>query len=59
MFWFLVDMMEVNMYIMYLSRATKEPNPISQSMIHLQFKTALAEALLRSWNAAWMLVMWN
>jgi hypothetical protein len=49
-FWFLIDMTEVNMYVMYLSRAAEGPNPISRPMTHLQFKTALAEALLRSWD---------
>jgi hypothetical protein len=49
-FWFLIDMTEVNMYIMYLSRAAEGPNPIPQPMTHLQFKIALVEALLRSWE---------
>jgi hypothetical protein len=38
------------MYIIYWSQATEGPNPISQPMIHLQFKIPLAEALLRSWE---------
>jgi hypothetical protein len=49
-FWFLIDMTLVNMYIMYLSRAAERPNPISQPMTHLQFKTALVEALLLRWE---------
>jgi hypothetical protein len=49
-FWFLIDMTEVNMYIMFLSRATKGRNPIPHPMSHLQFKTALAEALLCNWE---------
>jgi hypothetical protein len=44
-FWFLIDMTEVNMYIMYLSRTTEGRNPIPKPMTHLQFKIALAKAL--------------
>jgi hypothetical protein len=49
-FWFLIDMTEVNMYIMYLSRAAEGQNPIPNPMSHLQFKTALVGALLRNWE---------
>jgi hypothetical protein len=41
-FWALLDIMEVNMYIMYLDRYKQGPNPVT----HLKFKTTLCEALL-------------
>jgi hypothetical protein len=43
-------MTDINIYIMYLSRAVQGPNLVSQPMMHLQFKTELAEALLHSWE---------
>jgi hypothetical protein len=49
-FWFLIDITEVNMYVMHLSRTVEGRKPILQPMFHLQFKTALAEVLLRSWE---------
>jgi hypothetical protein len=48
--WFLIDMTEVNMYIMYMSHVAEGRNPIPHPMSHLQFKTALAEALLCNWE---------
>jgi hypothetical protein len=49
-FFALLDMTEVNMYIMYLSSCTSGRNPVPRPMIHLQFKTTLCESLLEGWT---------
>jgi hypothetical protein len=48
-FFALLDITEVNTYIMYLDRCKQGPNPVKTPMIHLQFKNALYEALLHGW----------
>jgi hypothetical protein len=48
-FFALLDITEVNIYVMYLDRCKQGPSPITQPMTHLQFKNALCEALLVGW----------
>jgi hypothetical protein len=48
--WALVDITEVNIYIMYLDRCKQGPNPVAHPMTHLKFKTMLCEALLLGWG---------
>jgi hypothetical protein len=48
-FWAMLDVTEVNMYIMYLSRCKEGRNPIRHPMNHLEFKVALCKALLHGW----------
>jgi hypothetical protein len=48
-FWALVDITEVNMYIMYLDRCKQGPNLVAHPMTYLKFKTTLCEALLLGW----------
>jgi hypothetical protein len=48
-FFALLDISEVNSYIMYLDRCKQGPNPMTIPMTHLQFKNALCEALLVGW----------
>jgi hypothetical protein len=45
-FFTLLDIIEVNIYVMYLDRCKQGPSPVTQPMTHLQFKNALCEALL-------------
>jgi hypothetical protein len=45
----MLDVMEVNIYIIYLDRCRQGPNPVRRPMTHLQFKNALCEALLLEW----------
>jgi hypothetical protein len=45
----MLDVTEVNIYIMYLDRCRQGPNPVRHPMKHLQFKNALCKALLFSW----------
>jgi hypothetical protein len=49
-FFALLDITEVNMYVMYLDRCKQGPNPVKSPMTHLRFKTAFCEALLRGWS---------
>jgi hypothetical protein len=49
-FFALLDITEVNMYIMYMSRCATGPHPVERPMTHLQFKIALCEALLQGWT---------
>jgi hypothetical protein len=37
------------MYIIYLDQCKQRPHPTRRPMIHIQFKTALCEALLEGW----------
>jgi hypothetical protein len=46
----LLDITEVNMYIMYLDRYKQGPNPVTHPLTHLQFKTKLCEVLLHGWK---------
>ena len=48
-FFALLDITEVNIYIMYLDRCRQGFNPKKYLMTHLQFKNALYEALLVGW----------
>jgi hypothetical protein len=48
-FFALLDITEVNVYIMYLDRCQQGPNPVRHPMTHLQFKNVLCEALLDGW----------
>jgi hypothetical protein len=48
-FWAMLDVTEVNMYIMYLARCKEGPNPVRRPMNHLEFKVALCKALLHGW----------
>jgi hypothetical protein len=48
-FFALLDITEVNIYIMYLDRCKQGPNLKKNPMMHLQFKNALCEALLVGW----------
>jgi hypothetical protein len=48
-FFALLDIIEVNIYIMYLDRCRQGPNPKKYPMTHLQFKNALCKALLAGW----------
>jgi hypothetical protein len=45
----MLDITEVNIYIMYLNRCHQGRNPVCRLMIHLQFKNTLCEALLLGW----------
>jgi hypothetical protein len=49
-FWALLEITEVNMYIMYLDRYKQGLNPVTHPMSHLKFKTTLCEALLIGWQ---------
>jgi hypothetical protein len=49
-FFSLLDITEVNIYIMYLDQCKQGPNLVISLMTHLQFKTALYEALLVGWT---------
>jgi hypothetical protein len=49
-FFAMLDIAEVNSYIMYLSRCAEGPNLEARPMKHLQFKTVLSEALLDGWR---------
>jgi hypothetical protein len=48
-FWALVDITEVNMYIMYWHACKARSNKVPNPMNHLEFKNALYEALLLGW----------
>jgi hypothetical protein len=48
-FFALLDITEVNIYIMYLDRCSQGPSPVRHPMTHLQFKNTLCEALLVGW----------
>jgi hypothetical protein len=48
-FWALVDITEVNMYIMYKHACHGRRNEVPSPMSHLEFKNALCEALLIGW----------
>ena len=53
MFFFLLDLIVVNMYIIYLHcfhNVSKEQGFKKLPMIHLQFKLGLCEALLLRWE---------
>jgi hypothetical protein len=45
----LLDITEVNIYIMYLDQCKQGPNSKKNPMMHLQFKNAFCEALLAGW----------
>jgi hypothetical protein len=45
----MLDVTEVSMYIMYLSRCKEGRNPVTLPMSHLEFKVALCKALLQGW----------
>jgi hypothetical protein len=45
----LLDITEVNIYIMYLDRCKQVRNPKKTPMTHLQFNNALCDALLAGW----------
>jgi hypothetical protein len=45
-FFAMLDVIEVNIYIMYLSRCKEGPNPMRHPLNHLEFKIALCKALL-------------
>jgi hypothetical protein len=49
-FFVMLDMTEVNMYIIYLSHCGKGPNLVAQPMTHFEFKNALYETLLQGWT---------
>jgi hypothetical protein len=49
-FWALLDVTEVNMYIMYLDRYKQGPNLVTHPMTHLKFKNTLCKALLVGWG---------
>jgi hypothetical protein len=49
-FFAMLDVTEVNIYIMYLARYKEGPNPIKHPMNHLEFKVALCKALLQGWQ---------
>jgi hypothetical protein len=46
----MLDIAEVNSYIMYLSHCGEGPNLVAKPMNHLQFKTVLCKALLEGWR---------
>jgi hypothetical protein len=46
----MLDITEINMYIMHLSRFREGPHPTRRPLTHLQFKTVLCEALLEGWT---------
>jgi hypothetical protein len=46
----LLDITEVNMYIMYKDHCKQGRNPVTHPLTHLQFKTKLCEALLHGWK---------
>ena len=48
-FWALLDITEVNMYIMYVHACQRRPDDASTPMSHLEFKNAFYEALLLGW----------
>jgi hypothetical protein len=48
-FFAMLDVTEVSMYIMYMSRYNEEENSIKHPMNHLEFKVALCKALLQGW----------
>jgi hypothetical protein len=45
----MLDVTEVNMYIMYLDQCARRPHPLWHPMTHIQFKNALCDALLQGW----------
>jgi hypothetical protein len=49
-FFSLLDITEVNMYIMYLDRCKQSQNRVTHPRTHLQFKTKLCKALLHGWR---------
>ena len=49
-FWALLDITEVNIYIMYLHACQRRPKEVPRPMTHLEFKTTLCEALLLGWR---------
>jgi hypothetical protein len=49
-FFALLDMTDVNMYILYLSHFASGPHRVARPMTHLRFKTALCESLLQGWT---------
>jgi hypothetical protein len=49
-FFSLLDITEVNMYIMYLDRCKQSRHPVTHPLTHLQFKNKLCEALLLGWK---------
>jgi hypothetical protein len=48
--WALLDITEVNIYIMYLHACQRRPEEVPHPMMHLKFKTALYKALLLGWG---------
>jgi hypothetical protein len=49
-FWAMLDITEVNMYIIYLHACRGRPEEVPTPMTHLEFKNALCEALLLGWR---------
>jgi hypothetical protein len=49
-FFAMLDVTEVNMYVMYLDRCRQGPNPVKSPLTHLRFKIAFSEALLEGWR---------
>jgi hypothetical protein len=49
-FFSLLDITEVNMYIMYMHRCKQGPTLVTHPLTYLQFKTKLCEALLHGWK---------
>jgi hypothetical protein len=49
-FWAMLDITEVNMYIIYLHACRGRPEEAPTPMTHLEFKNALCEALLLGWR---------
>jgi hypothetical protein len=49
-FWAMLDITEVNMYIIYLHACRGRPEEFPTPITHLEFKNALYEALLLGWR---------